>query len=141
MVIESRLCRLGLWLFVAGLVIGFFVQGFTNPRMGLSAHLAAVQIGTALMVLGVLWPRFALSERASARLGSTLGWSLYAVVAGLVLAAAFGAGIGAPIAAKGVRAARWQELTVAVLTLGGSLGVLVVGVRLSFARLGDGRSR
>ncbi len=58
-----RLCRYGALLFLLGLVNGALVQSFTNPRMGLSAHLAGVQNGLVLMVFGLLWSQLALSAR------------------------------------------------------------------------------
>jgi hydroxylaminobenzene mutase len=44
-------------LFLLGLLTGFAVQRFTNPRMGLAAHLEGVMNGTFLLALGVLGGR------------------------------------------------------------------------------------
>ena len=63
---ERRLCLSGLLLFFLGLPLGFVVHSLPNQRVALSAHLNAVQSGTALMVLGLLWPRIRLSPRFAA---------------------------------------------------------------------------
>ena len=47
-----------------GLVSGFAVPAFRNPRMGLSAHLEGLMNGIYLGVLGLAWHRFSLSARA-----------------------------------------------------------------------------
>jgi hydroxylaminobenzene mutase len=58
---ERRLCQSGLLLFFLGLPLGFVIHSLPDPRVALSAHLNAVQSGTALMVLGLLWSRIRLS--------------------------------------------------------------------------------
>jgi (hydroxyamino)benzene mutase len=63
---ERRLCRSGLLLFFLGLALGFLVHRLPNPRGALSAHLNAVQSGTALMVIGVMWSRIRLLPRLAA---------------------------------------------------------------------------
>ncbi len=42
----------GMILFILGLLTGVAVPGFTNPRMGLAAHLAGVQ--NPLVLLGLI---------------------------------------------------------------------------------------
>lgn len=51
------LAKAGLWLFLAGLLIGAAIPKFTSPRLALSAHLTAVQSGTALLAIGWFWPQ------------------------------------------------------------------------------------
>ena len=85
--IESRLCFAGLAMFVFGLVIGFFLKAFANPRVALSAHLNAVQSGTFLLVLGLLWPRLAVWPALATPLSHAVWISFWALEAGMVLAA------------------------------------------------------
>lgn len=54
--IPAMLCFTGVLLFLFGLLAGFAIPAFANTRLGLSAHLTGVQSGTALIVLGLLWP-------------------------------------------------------------------------------------
>ena len=57
----DRLLRLGVLLFLLGLLTGFAIPALTNPRMGLTSHLEALMNGMFLVLLGLLWPRLALS--------------------------------------------------------------------------------
>jgi len=47
---ERKLIWHGMFLFLLGLLVGFFELRFTNIRMGLSAHLEGVMNGTFLIV-------------------------------------------------------------------------------------------
>jgi hydroxylaminobenzene mutase len=84
--LQRRLCASGLSLFLLGLPLGFAIHALPNPRLALSAHLNAVQSGTALMVLGVLWSRLRLPRWAPV-LAHALWLSFWGLEAGLVLAA------------------------------------------------------
>jgi len=91
-----------------------------NPRMALSAHLTAVQGGTALMVVGVVWPAVSLGEtlQSTARWAIILG--LYALWVGLTLSATTGASAALPIAGAGYRSGRVVEIAVSAIVLGSS---------------------
>src|SRR5262245_9526620 len=52
-----QLCFHGVLLLALGLLSGFSVPFVATPRIGLSAHLAGVQSGMLLVILGLLWPR------------------------------------------------------------------------------------
>ena len=93
---------------------------FLNPRMALSAHLTAVQGGTALMVVGVVWPAVSLGEtlRSTARWAIMLG--LYALWVGLTLSATTGASDALAIAGAGYKAGRVVEMAVSAIGLGSS---------------------
>jgi hydroxylaminobenzene mutase len=119
--IASVLSFTGVLLFFAGLVAGFAVPAWRSPRIGLSAHLAGVQSGTFLVAMGILWPHLVLAPVLSTALGHALWTSLYALFASLVLAAAFGAGRGLPIAGGGVTTTPGRQLMVSALLIGGSL--------------------
>ena len=55
-----RLWFYGVLLLLLGLVTGGFIPAFANPRMGLSAHLTAVECSLVLIVFGFLWPKLSL---------------------------------------------------------------------------------
>lgn len=110
----------GAILFLLGLLQGAAVQMLLNPRMALSAHLTVVQGGTALMVVGVVWPAVSLGET----LQSTARWAiivgLYALWVGLTLSATTGASDALPIAGAGYKAGRIVETAVSAIVLGSS---------------------
>lgn len=114
----------GMFLFLLGLLVGFVEQEFTNPRMGLAAHLEGVMNGTFLVALGAIWKEI----RVSARLKATAYWSaLYATYGNWVitsLAAMFGTAAMTPLTAMGHRGRPWQEH---IVTFGfASLGIAIV---------------
>lgn len=107
----------GAVLFMFGLLQGVAIPQFTNPRMGLSAHLAAVQSGMALMIVGVVWSVgywSGMAERV-AFWSSTLG--IFGVWLGLSLAAATGASQALPIAGANFSAGPVVEIGVSALVM------------------------
>jgi hydroxylaminobenzene mutase len=119
-----RLCWHGVFLFLLGLLTGVLVGAFSNPRMGVSAHLAGVQNGMALLLFGLLWPKLSLSG-GLARFATGVGIvSMYGIWLALALAAVFGTSGATPIAGAGHAGAPWQEAIVTVLLYAGSLGIL-----------------
>ncbi len=63
---KRRLFWHGMFLFLLGLVTGFFEQKFTNMRMGLTAHLEGLMNGIFLVALGAAWTEVKLSGRMKA---------------------------------------------------------------------------
>ncbi|MBB3047670.1 hydroxylaminobenzene mutase [Litorivivens lipolytica] len=125
--IEEKSRRVLVWgatLFLVGLVEGGLIPWFTNPRMGLSAHLTAVQGGMALLIIGLAWNRLQLSDMQ-------LRWTYYLNVAGIVTlwlaltaAAVLGTRSGTPIAGAGYGAGATAEFCVeALLTVGAVLAI------------------
>jgi (hydroxyamino)benzene mutase len=116
----------GMLLFLLGLLIGFGEQKFTNPRMGLAAHLEGLMNGTFLIALGAIWTELKLS----ARLISTAYWgALYGTYGNLLitsLAAWFGTAAMTPITATGHHGQPWQEHVVTV-------GFAGVGIAMAIA--------
>lgn len=53
--ISRKLKMLGMFLFLLGLITGFFTASLKNPRMGLAAHLEGVMNGTFLIAAGMIW--------------------------------------------------------------------------------------
>lgn len=118
----------GMFLFVLGLLTGFVEQQFTNPRMGLAAHLEGVMNGIFLVALGAVWTEVRLSPRVKgvAYWGALYG--TYANWAVTTLAAIFGTAALSPITAAGHRAQPWQE---GVVTVGFvSVGIVILAASL-----------
>ena len=123
---SKQLVVAGAVLFLLGLIQGAAAPYFFNPRMALSAHLTAVQSGTAILVAGAVWSWAHLSVQWG-RIGR---WALIAGMYGLWLAltrsAATGASESLPIAGEGYSAGRAMETAVRVAVAGSSV-VLVAG--------------
>ena len=133
-----QLCFHGVVLFALGLGSGFLVPASAAPRVGLSAHLAGVQSGMFLVILGLLWPHLSLAgtaERAARLLA--LG-SLYATWLGIQLAALFGATSAMPLAGAGLAsvAAPWQNALASALIVGGAIATVpaTILILLGFRR-------
>ncbi|MBC6493036.1 hypothetical protein ACFSQD_00785 [Flavihumibacter stibioxidans] len=94
----DKLIFFGVLLFLAGLIVGFLIPVLANPRMGLSTHLEGVMNGLFLVVLGLIWNRLSLSQKA---LKTTYALALYGTFANFIavfLAAITGAGKMMPLA-------------------------------------------
>lgn len=122
----KQLVIAGAILFLLGLIQGAAVPYFFNPRMALSAHLTAVQGGTAIMVVGAVWGWIDLSVLWD-RIGR---WAVVGGMVGLWLAltlsAASGASQSLPIAVEGYRASEAMETVVSVAVAGAS-ALLIAG--------------
>jgi (hydroxyamino)benzene mutase len=94
-----RLMQLGMLLFLLGLLTGFGVPVFANPRMGLSSHLEGVLNGILLVVLGVIWPKLRLAPVTQAVAFWLAIYGTFANWAATLLAAIWGAGSMMAIAA------------------------------------------
>ena len=123
---QKLLILAGAVLFLLGLLQGAVVQSFHNPRMGLSAHLTAVQSGMALMIAGAVWTLVLLSASFEkvARWTTIIG--MYGLWIGLTLSAATGTSDTLPIAGAGYAADRSVEVMVSAIVLGSS-GLMTVG--------------
>jgi len=109
-----RLLRLGVLLFLLGLLTGLVVPMLANPRMGLSSHLEGVMNGIFLVVLGLLWPRLRLSRSASMIALCLALYGTYVNWATTLVAAAWGAGAPMmPIAGLDHQGTRLQEGVIA----------------------------
>jgi len=112
---------MGALLFMLGLLTGFAIPMFRSPRIGLSAHLAAIESGLALIAFGLMLPHLALSTGWASAIGHSLWLSLYVLWIGLLFAAAYGTGKTLPIAGAGLAAKPWQETTARLLISIGSI--------------------
>lgn len=107
--ISRSFIRLGILLFLLGLLTGLGVPYFTNPRMGLSSHLEGILGGIFLAVLGLIWDRVKLSPRMETAAFRLALYGAYANWATPVLAAIFGTSSMTPIAGAGHHGEPWQE--------------------------------
>ena len=120
--VSSTLCFMGTLLFLLGVLTGFAIPSFRSPRIGLSAHLAAIESGLGLVAFGLLLPHLAIATGWTVTIGFSLWISLYLLWVGLLFAAAYGTGRALPIAGAGKAAKLWQENTARILIAIGSLG-------------------
>jgi hypothetical protein len=114
--IEHRLCLAGLVLFVLALLQGFAIPAFERVDVARAAHATALGSGTFLIAVGLLWLKLSF-RRLAALWAALLVISLYAIAVGLTLSATYAAGSDADH--------RVVSLLTAVLTIGGSIALLV----------------
>ncbi|MDP2575995.1 hypothetical protein Q8W40_27700 [Vibrio penaeicida] len=138
----KKLIFWGAVLFLIGLLQGVLIPSFLNPRMALSAHLAAVQSGMALMIFGLIWGLLSLEEK-------WLRVSYYSSIAGMyfiwlaiTLVAVLGASKTLPIAGKGFSSTPVGEVVVELILYAGSglcvlsAALIVVGLYRGLKNLG-----
>ena len=94
---QTLLFKLGLILFVIGLLTGFAIPALKNPRMGLTSHLEGVLNGMFLALVGLLWPHVHLPH----------AWGVTAVV--LIVYSAFANWLGTLLAAAWAPVANWRR--------------------------------
>lgn len=119
------LAKSGLWLFLFGLFIGAAIPKFTNPRLGLSAHLTAVQSGTALMAIAWFWAELNDGNDFATLIGHALWSSFWLLAIGQVLAAAWGASKALPMAGAGYSATAAKEAITWILVYGSSVVLMI----------------
>lgn len=121
---SRRLKFLGMLLFLLGLITGMILMNFTNPRMGLSAHLEGVMNGLFLIAAGFLWNELRLSSSLLKAGYWLLLYGTFANWSFTLLAAILGTSKITPIAGAGHTGTDMQE---AVLTAGfTSVGISMV---------------
>lgn len=113
----------GMFLFLLGLLTGLVEQQFSNPRMGLAAHLEGVMNGIFLVALGAVWMEVRLSPRLKAGAYWSTLYGTYVNWAITTLAAGFGAASLSPITGAGHSALPWQEMVV-------TFGFITVGIAM-----------
>jgi hydroxylaminobenzene mutase len=120
------LLRLGVLLFLVGLLTGFVIPFLATPRLGLSSHLEGLMNGLFLMVLGLMWPRLVLGPMAQR---ITVWLAVYGAFANwfaTLLSAATGAGAMMPIAAANRTGSALTETVVGFLLISLSLAMVAV---------------
>ncbi len=122
------LFKLGLVLFLIGLLTGFAIPALKNPRMALSSHLEAVLNGMLLVLLGLLWPHVDLPHAWGVTAIALIVYATYANWLATLLAALWGAGRKlAPIAAGDHEGSAAKEGVVSFLLVSLSVA-FVVGI-------------
>ena len=119
---KRRLMWHGMFLFLLGLFTGLAETSFSNPRMGLAAHLEGVMNGTFLVAVGAIWAEVRLSPGLKVAAYWSALYGTYANWAFTALAGVFGTAALSPITAAGRTGQPWQEN----LVLGGFLSVGIV---------------
>lgn len=122
----------GTVLFLLGLLNGGAVQSFLNPRMGLSAHLAAVQNALVLWAFGLMWANVRLGPRGRMVAAWSAVLGMYAIWLALALAGITGSSRDLPIAGKGYSGPQAADAAVAALLYAGSLASVVATVLVLF---------
>src|ERR1043166_7611612 len=125
---NRRLLWHGMFLFLLGLLTGFFEEKFANSRMGLAAHLEGVMNGTFLLALGAVWSQVRLSPKLKIVAYFCALYGTYANWAVTTLAAVFGTGAMSPITATGRSGQPWQETLVTVGFM--SVGIVIVAASI-----------
>jgi hydroxylaminobenzene mutase len=125
----KKLVFWGAVLFLLGLLQGALIPYFLNPRMALSAHLAAVQSGMALMIFGLIWGALALEEKWFKVAYYSSIASMFLVWFAISLSAVFGASRALPMAGKGFSSTLLIETVVElVVYIGAGSGVISITV-------------
>jgi hydroxylaminobenzene mutase len=125
---NRRLMWLGMFLFLLGLITGFLETPFTNPRMGLAAHLEGVMNGTFLVAVGAIWAQVKLSPKLKGLAFWAVLYSTYANWGVTTLAALFGTGALSPITAAGRVAEPWQESLITFGFMSVGLGAIAATI-------------
>lgn len=121
--VPRKLIAAGALLFLLGLLTGFAIPAFRNPRMGLSSHLEGVMNGTFLIAIGAAWTHVSLRPRWQRLAFWLLAYGSYANWFFISLAAILGTSKMTPIAGQGFRAPTSQEQIV-------NIGLMSVGVAM-----------
>lgn len=129
---RRRLIWHGIFLFLLGLLTGLVVEHFSNARMGLAAHLEGVMNGILLIALGGVWNEIRLSAFAGRAAFVLLLYGAYANWCVTTLAAAFGTGAMAPLAAAGRAAAPWQEMLISIGFVSVALSIIAAIILMLF---------
>lgn len=125
---KRQLLWYGMFLFLLGLITGFLEPQFSNPRMGLAAHLEGVMNGTFLLALGAIWAEVKLSIPLKRTAYYSALYGTYANWAFTMLAAILGTGALSPITAPGRLAQPWQETVVTVGFVSVGLAIIATAI-------------
>ena len=131
--------KAGFILFTIGLILGVALPKMRNARMGLSAHLTAVQTGPALIAFALFWQHFSVPAPWTSLLVYSLLLSSYTLVLGITVAGFTGASKALPIAGKGFQASPIQEKIVSLLVRGSSVVMALSCIAISYFTLTNSR--
>jgi hydroxylaminobenzene mutase len=124
-----RLLQIGMFLFLAALLVGLAVPRFAVPRLGLSSHLLGLTQGLFLMLAGLFWERLRLPPGVfRAAFGLTL-YGCFAPLTANLLAATWGAGRTLlPIAAGQAQGNPLQERIITILLRTGGASLIAAAI-------------
>ena len=124
-----RFLQIGMFLFLAALLVGLAVPSFAVPRLGLSSHLLGLMQGLFLMVAGLFWDRLRL-PLATFRIAFWLTlYGCFAPLTANLLAAIWGAGNTLlPIAAGQAHGSALQERLITILLRTGGATLIAAAV-------------
>lgn len=122
----------GMLLFFFGLLNGMAIPSFVNPRLGLSAHLSALQHGLVLIIFGLIWNRLQLSDKGLTWCYRLSVYSMYGIWIGLVLGAAWGTISGTPMAGAGFGTTPEKEAIVNFLLNSGAGAIVIAGIQILY---------
>ena len=122
---NRRQIQLGFVLILVALFTGLGLPLFTNPRLGLAAHLAGITGGLVLVVLGALAGSFKL--RPGTLIVMTWSWvyAAYANWLACLVGAITGASRLTPIAGAGTVGSSMSEAVVSFLLVSLSVAAIV----------------
>jgi hydroxylaminobenzene mutase len=116
--------QLGFVLILLALITGLGMPLFTNPRLGLAAHIVGITGGLILIALGGLARFFALSRRSAAVMMGSWVYAAYANWLACLLGAITGASRLTPIAGAGTAGTALAEMVVSFLLQSLSIAAL-----------------
>ncbi len=122
----------GMLLFAFGLLNGMAIPSFINPRLGLSAHLSALQHGLVLIVFGLIWNRLQLSDKGLRWCYWLSVYSMYGIWIGLVLGATWGTISGTPMAGEGFGTTAGKEAIVNFFLNTGAVAIVIAAGQILY---------
>ena len=125
---RHQLIRAGILLFLIGLLFGLIFPRLANPRMGLSAHLVALQGAIYLVVLGLIWGEMALSRWLETAIVWLALYGNYGNFVSNVLSAAWATTRAQPIFGSGHPQSDWKEFIVSFGLISISIAVIAVNI-------------
>jgi hydroxylaminobenzene mutase len=128
---NKKLLRHGFILILLALVAGLFIPSMSIPRLGLSSHTIGIVGGILLIVLGVIWHEFVLSQKQRCILYFSWLYSSYMNWFACLTGAIIGAGKTTPVASAGFIGSALAENLVALMLISvGLVSFLAVGLSL-----------
>jgi hydroxylaminobenzene mutase len=124
---SQPLLTAGALLILLSFILGMILPVFTNPRMALSAHQQGIIAGILLMLMGFVQSHAILGSISLRHLERLLISGAYSLWTGILFSAVFGTSRATPIAGDGYIGSRWQEISVSIVLLAGSL-MLILGL-------------
>jgi hydroxylaminobenzene mutase len=117
--------QLGFVLILLALFTGFGMPLYTNPRLGLAAHIVGITGGLVLIAIGALAASFALGSRSAAVMMWSWVYAAYANWAACLLGGITGASRLTPIAGAGTTGDKVAEAVVSFLLQSLSVAAIV----------------